>query len=92
MKNEGMHFKLDALVIRIIFQNAIIASFILLVSVAVVMLLIAIFLSSQSVFFVLILYYFGDATNPVDVLVLCVTDFTKKLLHPHLAQARIKQR
>lgn len=78
MKNEGMHLKLDALVIRVIFQNALIASLILLVSVA-VMLLIATFLSSQSGFyFLLILYYFGDATYPVDVLVLCVTEFLPK--------------
>lgn len=70
MKNEGMHLKLDALVIRVIFQNALTASFILLVSVA-VMLLIATLLSSQSGFyFLLILYYFGDAAYPVDVLVL----------------------
>lgn len=85
VKNEGMHLKLDALVIRVIFQNALIASLILLVSVA-VMLLIATFLSSQSGFyFLLILYYFGDATYPVDVLVLCVSFYQK-------AQARIKQR
>lgn len=64
VKNEGMHLKLDALVIRVIFQNALIASLILLVSVA-VMLLIATFLSSQSGFYFLrILYYFGDATYP----------------------------
>lgn len=78
VKNEGMHLKLNALVIRVIFQNALIASLILLVSVA-VMLLIATFLSSQSGFyFLLILYYFGDATYPVDVLVLCVTEFLPK--------------
>lgn len=81
VKNEGMHLKLDALVIRVIFQNALIASLILVVSVA-VMLLIATFLSSQSGFyFLLILYYFCDATYPVDVLVLCVTVFTKKHRH-----------